>query len=297
MKSAKSDKAEKKVAFNDTSQKMCYNCAEKGHLAKDCKNPKGVKDKQAPWPQTKQLDPKITRVSRGKVEWSTKELASIKEYVRVTECLIDMRAQTAKMLKKKELTSKTVKKTVTIWNKATNVKVEKVVEMPSAEYAELETHATQLLMDVAETQVILNGLEKELLKVCELTSREKHDNFLISTADTGELITEVLKEMKTAADTSRELKKTRIKELAVWLHAVKQEALEKQRKHVVEEVMSVIDKDAKKRATGAAEGLVNQGKPPKEKEPTIEELLSKKEERVVIEKKVISELETTLGQL
>ena len=42
---------------------------------------------------------------------------------------------------------------------------------------------------------------------------------------------------------------------------------------------------------------MNQGKPPKEKEPTIEELLSKKEERVVIEKKVISELETTLGQL
>ena len=296
LKSNKSDKA-KKVAFEDASKKVCYNCAETGHISKDCKNPKGIKEKQSPWPQKKQLDEKVTRISRDKVEWSTKELAAIKEYVRVTECLIDMKAQTAKVLKKKELTAKMVKKTVTTWNKATNVKVEKIVELTNLEYLELETHATQLLVDIAETTVLRTTMESELLILCENTTRDSIGNFHLTAVVAGELATEVLKEIKTASDASRDLRKTRIRELAQWLQAVKQETIVKQRKHIVDEVMMVIDKDAKKKAAGAAENLLMKDKPQKEKEPSVADLSAKSEARLAVEQKVISELATTMGSI
>jgi len=296
MKSTKSDKS-KKVAFEDASKKVCYNCAETGHVAKDCKNPKGVKEKQSPWPQKKQLDEKVTRISREKVEWSTKELAALKEYVRVTECLIDMKAQTAKILKRKELTAKTVKKTVTTWNKATNIKVEKIVELTNLEYLELETQATQLIADIAETTTLRSTMESELLILCENTTRDQIGNFHLTAVVAGELATEVLKEIRTATETSKELKKTRIRELALWLQAVKQETIVKQRKHVVDEVMMVIEKDAKKKAAGAAENLLKKDKPQKEKEPSIADLTAKSEARLVVEQKVITELATALGPL
>ena len=71
--------------------RVCYNCGGTGHLNKDCKQEKSLRNKPSPWPQHRRLPRDVTALPRDKVkDWSRSELEHIKEFERLAEIHIDL---------------------------------------------------------------------------------------------------------------------------------------------------------------------------------------------------------------
>ena len=140
----------------------CFNCGGKGHISRDCNNEKSIKKTAAPWPQTLRLHKDISTLSRSTYkDWTTEELAQLKEFNRLTELYIDLHVTIAKH----EIRISNVNKkneSVMHWNKVTNSKKE-IGTIPAAQEAMLRLQLAEFRADKAECKEAIAIAQNRLL--------------------------------------------------------------------------------------------------------------------------------------
>ena len=278
------------TAENKPKQKVCYNCGETGHVSNACTNEKTVRQKALPWPQTRRLPLNVAAISRKLVKnWTHDELACVKEFHRLCECLIESKFNVVHIAKEIELAGAgTTQKTFTFFSRSSNAKKEIEVSLSRNDIAESHERLKCWKDDVTECNKLIAEQETKLLALVEKTAMSLRPQQFTPLKDSSQAVKDALAHRDKLGKVMFETHfNDRIEQAADWLARMYEETEKTAHTASVEEARRVIKKHSDKVAEKTAEATLKSTVVVKTPDLTTAELHSLADEEA---KKKIAEL-------
>ena len=273
-----------------TKQKICYKCGEAGHVSNVCTNEKTVRQKALPWPQTRRLPLTVASISRKLVKnWTHDELACVKEFHRLCECLIESKFNVVHIAKEIELAGAgTTQKTITFFSRSSNAKKEIEVALSRNDIAESHERLKCWKEDVKDCSKLIAEQETKLLLLVEKTAMSLRTKIFTPLKDSSQAVKDALAHRDKLGKVMFETHfNDRIEQAADWLARMYEETEKTAHTASVEEARRVIKKHSDKVAEKTAEATLKSTVVVKTPDLTTAELHSLADEEA---KKKIAEL-------
>ena len=262
LKSNRSESVNSKVSAASAKQKTCYNCNGTGHIAKDCKNPKSLKQQQLPWPQNKRLPNNITALPRDSIkDWQSAELSHVKEFVRLAELYIDTRILIARLSIQVEDASKATAAKHSHWNRVTNIRSDLKVAADTHKEIILRAQLAEFCKELELCEDAAHVMQNRILKTAIDFASSRAQYFIHRQDNEPDVVKTFLNAAKERS-TQHDNVTPRLNVLLLWLnncYAATKELAEKGVKNVIEQdIQRKANRDARTRQKQTDDAFISQ---------------------------------------